>query len=102
MIVECPKCKSTFSLNSEEALLKFSKFKCSVCNHIWANKDRKKIKINSIDSNNANHSYKSLLGLNLIIIIFSIISIFVFKDKLYYIDEYWRELYTFFIDLIPI
>ena len=102
MIIECPKCKSTFSLDSEQDLFKISRFKCSVCNHIWENTKEKEIKHLPEKESRINKSFKSLLSLNLVIIIFSIISLFIFKDSLIYVDEYWMSFYNFFINLIPI
>ena len=43
MIIECPKCKSTFKVIDSIQIKSFSNFKCSVCNHVW------KIKIKNED-----------------------------------------------------
>ena len=35
MIIECPKCKSTFNITDEMEISNFSNFKCSICMHTW-------------------------------------------------------------------
>lgn len=100
MIIECPRCKSTFTLNKDKVAEAFSKFKCSVCNNIWENKEHKVDK--SITKSQADLSLRYLLFLNLAIIFFTIIVIIIYKSKLEYVDENWGYLYNFFINLIPI
>ena len=100
MIIECPRCKSTFTLNKDKAAEAFSKFKCSVCNHIWESKKHKVDK--STTESQADLSLRYLLFLNLAIIFFTIIVIIIYKSKLEYVDENWGYLYNFFINLIPI
>ena len=92
MIVECPKCKSTFKVDADKAAKSFSKYKCSLCNHIWESTTKKK----------SDQSFKYLLILNTVIIIIAFVALVLFKDKLVYIDEFWREFYDFFLNLIPI
>ncbi|MBF96712.1 MAG: hypothetical protein CFH34_00236 [Alphaproteobacteria bacterium MarineAlpha9_Bin4] len=101
MLVECPKCKSTFRVPEEKGKLSFSKFKCSICNHIW----EKNIKIKNPKlpaKKKSEKAFKHILILNFILIIITIIVIVLYKDKLVYIDVYWTELYNFFLNLIPI
>tara|TARA_B100001248_G_C27361118_1_gene446545 strand:+ start:439 stop:744 length:306 start_codon:yes stop_codon:yes gene_type:complete len=100
MIIECPKCKSTFTLNKDKEAEAFSKFKCSVCNHIWKN-EKHAVDKNTTKSQ-ADMSIRYLLFLNLAIVFFTIIVIIVYKSKLEYVDENWSYLYNFFINLIPI
>ena len=35
MIIECPKCKSTFKVAQNIETKNFSNFKCSICEHVW-------------------------------------------------------------------
>ena len=100
MIIECPKCKSTFTLNKDKVAEAFAKFKCSVCNHIWENEKHKVDQ--SATKNQADLSIRYLLFLNLAIIFFTIMVIIIYKSKLEYVDENWGYLYNFFINLIPI
>ena len=101
MIVECPKCKSTFKVDRNIAAASFFKFKCSICYHIWDNNTEKR-ESELITKKKSDKSFKYLLILNIIIIIITIAALVFYKDKLVYIDEFWRELYNFFLNLIPI
>ncbi len=101
MIVECPKCKSTFRIAENKAMESFTKFKCSICDHIWENTLEKKEPKTAIKKN-SNRSFRYILILNITIIIFVIVAIILFKNKLVYIDSFWRELYDFFSNLVPI
>mgnify|MGYP001199273710 CR=1 FL=1 len=92
MIVECPKCKSTFKVDVGKVEKSFSKYKCSVCNHIWESTTKKK----------SDQSFKYLLILNTIILALAFLALVLFKDKLVYVDGFWREFYDFFLNLIPI
>ena len=100
MIIECPKCKSTFKLADSLSSQSITNFKCSVCNHVWENK--KKVPSFKLSPNKTIESYKFLLCLNGFLIILATLALFFFKDQLSYTDEYWKELYNFFQYLIPI
>ena len=50
MIIECPKCKSTFNISNEMEISNFSNFKCSVCMHVWKIKKKAMIKL-SLNTN---------------------------------------------------
>ena len=100
MIIECPKCKSTFKLADSSLNQSITNFKCSVCNHVWENK-KKALSLNS-SSYKTIKPYKFLLFLNGFLIILTTVALFFFKDQLSYTDEYWKELYNFFQYLKPI
>ena len=101
MIVECPKCKSTFKVDKDKATKSFSKYKCSICNHIWESITKKNDPKLSTKKK-SDQSFKYLLILNIVIIIIAFVALVIYKDKLVYIDEFWRELYDFFLNLMPI
>ena len=101
MIIECPKCKSTFKVDANKVEKSFSKYKCSVCNHIWES-TIKKNDPKLTTKKKSDQSFKYLLILNTVIIILALIALALFKDKLVYIDEFWRKFYDFFLNLIPI
>ena len=101
MIIECPKCKSTFNISNEMEINNFSNFKCSVCMHTWEinkNKDKAKLDTNKKLAN----GYFYLVILNLAILILVIIALIYFKEKLLYTNRVWTEFYNFFSNLIPI
>tara|TARA_B100000029_G_C17498805_1_gene931909 strand:- start:164 stop:472 length:309 start_codon:yes stop_codon:yes gene_type:complete len=101
MIIECPKCKSTFKVDLDKAKKGFSKYKCSVCSHIWESTEKNNDP-KLITKNNSYQSFKYLLILNIIIIAIAIVALVLYKDKLVYVDGFWRALYDFFLNLIPI
>ena len=101
MIIECPKCKSTFKIAENKAIESFTKFKCSICDHIWETSTEKKEPKAAIKKN-SNPSFKYILILNIIIMTFVVAAIIFYKSKLVYVDGYWRELYDFFYNLVPI
>ena len=101
MIIECPKCKSTFKVAQNIETKNFSNFKCSICEHVW------KIKLKQQEGNlglknktGGNFSY--VIILNLVIFLMGIIALVLFKDKLIYSNIFWTEFYEFFLNLIPI
>ena len=101
MIIECPKCKSTFKVIDSIQIKSFSNFKCSVCNHVWKINIKNEIpKIKKRENEKNNYSY--ILILNAIFFMVVIVSLFIFKDKLFYANGYWKEFYYFFINLVPI
>ena len=101
MIIECPKCKSTFSITSIAEMNKFSNLKCSICEHIWKidlNNDKTLLTKEKISENN----YSYILILNFVIMMFVIVALVLFKDTLIYSNDFWRNFYEFFFNLIPI
>ena len=101
MIIECPKCKSTFNISNEMEINNFSNFKCSVCMHTWKiNKNNEKSKLDT--NENPANGYFYIFILNLVILILVIIALIYFKDKLLCTNRFWTEFYNFFSNLIPI
>ena len=103
MIIECPKCKSTFRVANDIATKSYSNFKCSVCEHIWKiNVNIKKSKLNENNETKSNYYY--VIMLNLAILLIVAVSLFLFKDNLIYSNSFWTEFYEFFLNLnlIPI
>ena len=103
MIIECPKCKSTFRVANETSTKGYSNFKCSVCEHIWKiNLSTKKSELNENIQTKSNYYY--IIILNLAILLIVALSLFLFKDKLIYSNSFWTAFYEFFLNLnlIPI
>jgi predicted Zn finger-like uncharacterized protein len=101
MIIECPKCKSTFSISNEMEINNFSNFKCSVCMHTWKiNKNNDKAKLD--EEKKSINGYFYVVILNLVILVLVVIALIYFKDKLLYTNGYWTTFYNFFLNLIPI
>ena len=101
MIIECPKCKSTFNISNEMEMSNFSNFKCSICMHTWKiNKSDYKAKLDT--KKKLANGYFNVVILNLVILILVIIALIYFKEKLLYTTEFWTEFYNFFSNLIPI
>ena len=101
MIIECPKCKSTFNFADSIEQKSFSNFKCSICQHIWKVKPQKK-KPSSDRKNRKENNYSYVLILNLVILLLTILALILFKEKLVYSNSFWIEFYEFFLNLIPI
>ena len=95
MIIECPKCKSTFRVANEIATKSYSNFKCSVCEHIWKiNVNIKKSKLNENNETKSNYYY--VIMLNLAILLIVVVSLFLFKDNLMYSNSFWMSSMSFF------
>ena len=74
MIIECPKCKSTFNISNEMEMSNFSNFKCSICMHTWKiNKSDYKAKLDT--KKKLANGYFNVVILNLVILILVIIFI---------------------------
>ena len=101
MIIECPKCKSTFKVAEGIEIKKFSNLKCSVCEHIWKFNTKKKEALSVLEKKSAS-SYSYVLLLNLVILVLVIIALIFYKDKIVYTNGFWTEFYEFFTNLIPI
>ena len=99
MEIQCKKCGTNFEFSVNELSDSNLKFKCSVCGHIWK---ADKSLISKSSFNTIPPRYKLLIALNVIIITIVVIVFFLFRDNLEFIDEYWRGIYTFFDNLIPI
>ncbi len=98
MNISCPKCKTVFDFSSNIEINK--KFKCSVCNHIWLHK--KNVDEYKGTKTTQKSGYKNLIILNIIIILLAIFVFFIFRDHLEIVDYYWKYIYLFFDNLIPI
>ncbi len=101
MIIECPKCKSTFKVAQNIETKSFSNFKCSICEHVWKIKPIKK-EANLGLNEKVETSFSYVLILNLVIFLMGIIALVLFKDNLIYSNSFWMEFYDFFLNLIPI
>ena len=101
MIIECPKCKSTFKVDQNIEIKSFSNFKCSICEHVWKI-EFKQQEANLSLKNKAGSNFSYVIILNLVIITLGIMSLVLFKDKLIYSNIFWTEFYEFFLNLIPI
>ena len=96
MNIQCPNCETIFDLQIKQKLN--NKYKCSVCNHVWvATKDKPK-QINIAEKTNL----KTILILNITILLIVILAFIIFRDYLENIDSNWKSLYLFFDMLIPI
>ena len=96
MNIKCPKCKTIFEA-SEDDLSQIKKLKCSVCGHLWSTE--KKVEKDNLSITN---SFKKILFLNIFILFAAILSSFLLRDSLEYIDIYWQSFFSFVDNLIPI
>ena len=96
MNIQCPNCETVFDLQKKQKIN--SKYKCSVCNHIWLDiKD----KPNHIDiTQKAN--LKIIFIINTVMFLLIIMVLIIFRGHLENIDSNWKSLYLFFDMLIPI
>ena len=101
MIIECPKCKSTFNVADSIEKKNFSNFKCSICQHIWKVKAQNK-KPSAYKKNRTKNNYSYVLILNLVILLLAVLALILFKEKLVYSNSFWIEFYDFFLNLVPI
>ena len=101
MIIECPKCKSTFNVADSIEKKSFSNFKCSICQHIWKVKAQYK-NPTSDKQNRRENNYSYVLLLNLVILVLAFLALILFKEKFVYSNSFWIEFYEFFSNLIPI
>lgn len=95
MNIKCPKCNTIFEIESASLLSGLKNFKCSVCAHIWEIESEKGFE--SITS-----SFKKIIILNTVVFLVVLISILIFRDKLEFSDQHWRNLFLFIDSLIPI
>ena len=101
MIVECPKCKSTFRVAADIEKKSFSNFKCSICEHIWkVTVQGQRQRLNQSQKKENNYSY--VLILNLVIFVMVIVALVFLKEELIYSNSFWIQFYEFFYNLIPI
>ena len=96
MNIQCPNCETIFDLQKKQKTN--NKYKCSVCNHIWVEKEEKSNNINSAEQPN----FKTIFILNLVIFLLVILVFIIFRDYLENIDSNWKSIYLFFDMLIPI
>ena len=96
MNIQCPNCETIFDLQKKYEIN--SKYKCSVCNHIWSEKKDRPNQINSEEK--ANH--KTIFIINTVFFLLVILVFIIFRDHLENIDSNWKGLYRFFDMLIPV
>ena len=96
MNIQCPNCETIFDLQKKQKLN--NKYKCSVCNHIWVERENKPHQINIAEKANL----KTIFIINTAIFLLVILNFIIFRDYLESIDSYWKNLYIFFDMLIPI
>lgn len=101
MNIKCKNCGTTFEFSNKKAEATNIKFKCSVCGHIWNWENKKPIILKEL-SKTIFPSYNLLFILNIMMFSLVIISFFLFRDKLEFIDNYWQNIYLFFDSLVPI
>ena len=96
MNIKCPKCETIFEVSKDD-LSEIKKLKCSVCGHLWS--IEKKTEKDNLPITN---SFKKILFLNIFILFAAILSAFLLRDSLEYIDIYWQSFFSFIDNLIPI
>ena len=96
MNIQCPNCETIFYLQKKQKI--HNKYKCIVCNHVWAETKAKPKQINKAEKANL----KTILILNVAIFFMVILVFIIFRDYLENIDSNWKSLYLFFDMLIPI
>ena len=101
MNIKCKKCNTTFEFVNKNSEATDIKFKCSVCGNIW-NWEKKKSTILKEPSKTIFPGYSLLIILNVIMLTLVIIGFFFFREKLEFIDSYWKNIYLFFDSLVPI
>ena len=96
MNIQCPNCETIFYLKIKPKVS--NKYKCSVCNYIWVERNENSNHINSAEKANL----KIIFILNIAIFLLVILVFIIFRDYLENVDSNWRRLYVFFDMLIPI
>ncbi len=96
MNIKCPNCETIFDLQKKYKIN--SKYKCSVCNHVWVETENKLNRINSAEKTNL----KTIFIINTVLLLLVILVFIIFRDHLEDIDSNWESLYFFFDMLIPI
>ena len=96
MNIQCPNCETIFDV--QKKLKINSKYKCSVCNHVWSESKKKPNQVNSAEKANL----KIIFILNTVVFLLVILVFIIFRDYLENIDSNWKRLYLFFDMLIPI
>ena len=96
MNIQCPNCETVFDLQEKQKIN--SKYKCSVCNHIWLDIKDKPNQINSTEKANL----KTIFIIITVMFLLIILVLIIFRDHLVNIDNNWKSLYLFFDMLIPI
>ena len=96
MKIQCPNCETIFDLQKKYKIN--SKYKCSVCNHVWMEKENKPNQLNSVEKSNL----KTIFIINVVLFLLGILAFILFRNHLENIDNNWKSLYFFFDMLIPI
>ena len=96
MNIQCPNCETIFELQKNHKIN--SKYKCSVCNHIWVASKAKPNQMNRAEKTNL----KTIFIINIVVFLLVILAFIIFRDNLENIDSKWKSLYLFFDMLIPI
>ena len=99
MHIQCPNCETIFDLPNIEKSNK--KYKCSVCNHMWLEKSNYDEKKKDIQKNEKTYFNKVIL-LNIIILLLVLFALIFLREDLENIDSYWKNLYLFFDELVPV
>jgi len=97
MNIKCPKCNTIFEIESASLLSGLKNFKCSVCAHMWKIETENEKGVESINS-----SVKKIIILNTVVFLVVLSSILIFRDRLEFSDQHWRNLFLFIDSLIPI
>ena len=101
MNIKCSKCETIFDLQINIKKHSKIKLKCSVCGNKWEESFKDNINGTTFNGSKA-ISFKKLIFLNIIIVIIVFIFVFVFREELENIDYYWKSLYLFLDNLMPI
>ena len=96
MKIQCPNCETVFELQEKQKIN--SKYKCSVCNHIWLDIEDKLNQIDSAEKANL----KTIFVINTTMFLLIILVLIIFRGHLENIDSNWKSIYLFFDMLIPI
>ena len=96
MNIQCPNCETIFDLQITYKIN--SKYKCSVCNHVWVEKENKPNQVNSAEKANL----KTIFIINAVLFLLVILVLIIFRNHLENIDSNWKGLYSIFDMLIPI
>ena len=96
MNIQCPNCETVFDLQEKQKIN--SKYKCSVCNHIWLDIKDKPNQIDSAEKTN----FKTIFIINIVLLLLIILVLIIFRGHLENVDSNWKSLYIFFDMLIPI
>ena len=101
MNIKCLKCETLYELPILKDKESSYRLKCSVCGHEWDHKVSKKSTINKQERFSFK-GLKKLIILNLALVLLAVSSIIIFRESLESTNIFWRNLYFYFDELIPI